>query len=69
MMFMKNEVTKEKARQILKKGILDISVASLIQMSHFGLMGNIVLLNETFSIENVFNCIFMRKKVMLSHFQ
>lgn len=54
---MKNEVTKEKARQILKKRILDMSVASLIQMSHFGLMGNIVLSNEIFSIENVFNCI------------
>lgn len=35
------EVTKEDARRILKNGILDMSVARLIQMSEYGLCGNI----------------------------
>lgn len=37
----KNEVTREDARQILRKGILDMSVARLIQMSRYGLCGSI----------------------------
>lgn len=51
----KNEATREQARQILKDGICDMSIARLIQMSQFGLMGNIVLSNETVTVENVFN--------------
>lgn len=52
---MKNEVTREEARQILRKGILDMNVSRLIQMSHFGLMGNIVLSNKMVCVENAFN--------------
>lgn len=59
---MKNEVTREESRQILKKGILDMNVARLIQMSHFGLMGNIVLPNKILSVENVFNRISYEEK-------
>ena len=51
----KKEATREDARQILKKGVLDMSVARLIQMSRYGLMGNIVLSNEIVSVDNVFN--------------
>lgn len=52
-----NNATREQARQILKNGICDMSVVRLIQMSRYGLMGNIVLSNEIVSVENVFNCI------------
>lgn len=51
----KKEPTREDARQILKKGILDMSVARLIQMSRFGLMGNITLSNESVLADNAFN--------------
>ena len=51
----KNKATREQARQILKDGICDMSIARLIQMSQFGLMGNVVLSNGTVSVENVFN--------------
>ena len=37
----KNETTKEQAREILKNGVLDMSVARLIQMTRYGLCGNI----------------------------
>lgn len=50
-----NNATREQARQILKNGICDMSVVRLIQMSRYGLMGNIVLSNEMVSVENVFN--------------
>ena len=50
----KNEATREQARQILKNGILDMSIARLIQMSNFGLMGNIELSNRYVDIQNVF---------------
>lgn len=50
-----NEATREQARQILKNGICDMNIARLIQMSHYGLKGNVVLSNETVSVENVFN--------------
>ena len=36
-----NEATREKARRILKEGILDMSIDRLIQMVSFGLCGNI----------------------------
>lgn len=48
---------KEWARQVLKDGILNMSIKRLIQMSQLGLMGNIVLSNEIVSVENVFNYI------------
>lgn len=51
----KNAATREQARQILKEGICNMSIARLIQMSQFGLKGNVVLSNETVSVENVFN--------------
>lgn len=51
----KKEATREQARQILRNGILDMSIARLIQMSEFGLMGNIALSSETLSVDNVFN--------------
>lgn len=47
--------TREQARQILKDGICNMSVSRLIQMSQFGLMGNIILSTEIVSVENVFN--------------
>ena len=51
----KSEATREQARQILKNGILDMSIARLIQMAHFGLKGNIELSNGSVSVQNVFN--------------
>ena len=50
-----NNATREQARQILKDGICDMNVSRLIQMSQFGLMGNIILSTEIVSVENVFN--------------
>ena len=58
----KNEATREDARQILKNGILNMNIARLIQMSQFGLKGNVVLSNEVVSVENVFNRINYDKK-------
>ena len=51
----KKEATREDARRILKDGICDMSTTRLIQMSQFGLMGNVVLSNEMVSVENAFN--------------
>ena len=51
----KNEATREQARQILKNGILDMSVARLIQLSHYGLMGNVILSNKKIFVQNAFN--------------
>lgn len=51
----KKEPTREDARQILRKGILDMSIGRLIQMSHYGLMGNIILSNNDVFVQNVFN--------------
>lgn len=51
----KNEATREQARQILKNGILDMSVARLIQMSRYGLMGSISLSGKFVAANNVFN--------------
>ena len=50
-----NEATREQARQILKDGICDMNIARLIQMSYYGLKGNVTLCNETVYVENVFN--------------
>lgn len=50
-----NKGTREEARQILKKGILDMSIGRLIQMSNYGLIGNIILANKAAFIQNVFN--------------
>lgn len=46
---------REEARRILRNGILDMSVARLIQMSQMGLMGNAILSNEKIFVQNVFN--------------
>lgn len=51
----KIEATREDARRILRNGILDMSVARLIQMSQFGLMGNIELHNGFALVNNIFN--------------
>lgn len=51
----KDNATREDARRILRDGILDMSVARLIQMSKFGLMGNITLHNGFVLVNNVFN--------------
>lgn len=53
----KNESTREQARQILKNGILNMSVARLIQMSEFGLCGSISLSSGFVAANNSFNCI------------
>ena len=50
-----NGTTRKQARQILKKGILDMSIDRLIQLSQFGLMGNIAYSNENISVKNGFN--------------
>ncbi len=57
-----NGTQKEQARQILRDGILHMSVERLIQMSNFGLTGfvdvtNINGTNTTVMIQNSFNCI------------
>lgn len=39
--FERNNNNKEKARQILRNGILDMSVERLVQMTRYGLCGNI----------------------------
>lgn len=54
-MIKKDNVTREDARQVLRKGILDMSVERLIQMSKFGLAGNIELRNEIMLADNAFN--------------
>jgi len=54
-MVRKDNATREDARRILKNGILDMSIARLIQMSQFGLMGNIEVHNGIALAENVFN--------------
>lgn len=51
----KNEATRDQARQILKNGILNMSVERLVQMAKFGLKGNIELSNGSISVQNVFN--------------
>ncbi len=51
----KREATREDARRTLRNGILDMSVARLIQMSQFGLMGNIELHNGFSLVNNIFN--------------
>lgn len=51
----KIEATREDARLILRNGILDMNVARLIQMSQFGLMGNIELHNGFALVNNIFN--------------
>lgn len=51
----KKKATREDARRILRNGILDMNVARLIQMSQFGLMGNIELHNEFAFVNNIFN--------------
>lgn len=51
----KIEATREDARRILRNGILDMNVERLIQMSQFGLMGNIELHNGFAFVNNIFN--------------
>lgn len=55
--FEKNEKDngKEQARQILKNGILDMSVERLIQMTRYGLDGNINCMAGTCGSSHYFN--------------
>lgn len=53
--FEKNEDTREQARQILKNGILDMSVERLIQMTRYGLGGNINCMAGTCGSSHYFN--------------
>lgn len=55
--FEKNEKDngKEQARQILKNGILDMSVERLIQMVNFGLCGNVEVMAGTCGSSHYFN--------------
>ena len=53
----KTKEAREEARQILKKGILDMSIGRLIQMSECGLCGYIDFESETTMVQNSFNCI------------
>ena len=46
---------KEQARQILKNGILDMSVERLIQMVNFGLCGNVEVMAGTCGSSHYFN--------------
>lgn len=46
---------KEQAREILKNGILDMNIARLIQMTEFGLAGNINSVNGTNGTSHYFN--------------
>lgn len=51
----KNEATKEQAREILKNGILDMSVERLIQMTQYGLCGNISTFGGLYATTHYFN--------------
>ena len=53
--FEKNEDTREQARQILKNGILDMSIEKLIQMTRYGLGGNINCMAGTCGTSHYFN--------------
>lgn len=53
--FEKNEDTREQARQILKNGILDMSVERLIQMVNFGLCGNVEVMTGLCGTSHYFN--------------
>lgn len=53
--FEKNEDTREQARQILKNGILDMSIERLIQMTKYGLGGNINCMVGTCGSSHYFN--------------
>ena len=53
--FDKSEATMEQARQILKNGILDMSVERLIQMTRYGLGGNINCMVGTCGSSHYFN--------------
>lgn len=46
---------KEQARQILKNGILDMSVERLIQMVNFGLCGNVEVMMSLCGTSHYFN--------------
>ena len=46
---------KEQARQILKNGILDMSVERLIQMVNFGLCGNVEVMTGLCGTSHYFN--------------
>ena len=51
----RNEATKEQAREILKNGVLDMSVARLIQMTQYGLCGNISTFGGLYATTHFFN--------------
>lgn len=65
----KREAIREDARQILKNGILDMSVERLIQMSQVGLMGNVELHNGFALVNNIFNRIEFNEETRCIAFQ
>ena len=52
---MSNEATREQTKQILKNGILNMSVERLIQMARYGLIGSIFITNGVSFTNNMFN--------------
>lgn len=52
---MSNEATREQARQILKNGILNMSVEKLIQMADLCLIGSIFITDGVSFTNNMFN--------------
>lgn len=51
----KTEATREDARRILREGILDMSVGRLIQMTRYGLCGDISTMVGTCGTTHYFN--------------
>lgn len=51
----KKDNDKEKSRQILRNGILDMSVERLIQMVKFGLCGNVEVMTGLCGTSHYFN--------------
>lgn len=51
----RNEATKEQAREILKNGILNMSVEKLVQMTQYGLCGNISTFGGLYATTHYFN--------------
>lgn len=49
--------SKEKARQILREGILDMNVERLVQMTRYGLVGEVIMgeINKHKFVSNAFN--------------
>jgi hypothetical protein len=49
-----DEITRARARKILKDGILDMSVERLLQMTKLGLTGTVELITETLHVDSIY---------------